>query len=52
MDVLLGNVESQHRDAAQLNTQANGIAERWVESCRRDLLDHNASFIYIEVLPE
>src|SRR5215469_5425284 len=39
-DVLLGNVESQHRHAAQLNTHANGIAERWVGSCRRDLLDH------------
>jgi putative transposase len=41
MDVLLGNVESQHRHAAQLNTHANGVAERWVESCRRDLLDHS-----------
>jgi hypothetical protein len=30
MDVLLGNVESQHHHAAQLNTHANGIAERWV----------------------
>jgi hypothetical protein len=39
-DVLLGNVESQHRYAAQLNTHANGVAERWVGSCRRDLLDH------------
>ena len=38
--MLLGNVESQHRHAAQLNTHANGIAERWVGSCRRDLLDH------------
>ena len=38
-DVLLGNVESQHRHAAQLNTHANGIAERWVGSCRRDLLN-------------
>jgi hypothetical protein len=38
--LLLGNVESQHRHAAQLNTHANGIAERWVGSCRRDLLDH------------
>jgi putative transposase len=39
-DVLLGNVEFQHRHAAQLNTHANGIAERWVGSCRGDLLDH------------
>jgi putative transposase len=38
--VLLGNVEFQHRHAAQLNTHANGVAERWVGSCRRDLLDH------------
>ena len=30
MDVLLGNVEPQHRDAAQLNTSANAYAERWV----------------------
>jgi len=29
-DVLLGNVEFQHRHAAQLNTHANGVAERWV----------------------
>ncbi len=39
-DVLLGNVEFQHRRAAQLNTHANGVAERWIESCRQDLLDH------------
>ena len=39
-DVLHGNVESQPRHAAQLNTHANGVAERWVGSCRRDLLDH------------
>src|SRR5215472_16936225 len=39
-DVLLGNVESQHRHAARLNTHANGVAERWIESCRRELLDH------------
>jgi transposase InsO family protein len=38
--VLLGNVEFQHRHAAQLKTHANGVAERWVGSCRRDLLDH------------
>ncbi len=38
--MLLGNVEFQHRHAAQLNTHANGVAERWVGSCRRDLLDH------------
>ena len=39
-DVLLGNVEFQHCHAAQLNTHANGSAERWVGNCRRDLLDH------------
>jgi len=39
-DVLLGNVESQHRHAAQLSTHANAVAERWIESCRRELLDH------------
>ena len=39
-DVLLGNVESQRRHAAHLHTHANGVAERWVGSCRRDLLDH------------
>ena len=39
-DVLFGNVESQRRHAAHLNTHANGVAERWIESCRRDLLDH------------
>jgi len=39
-DVLLGNVESQHRHAAQFDTYANGVAERWIESCRRELLDH------------
>ena len=38
--MLFGNVESQHRHAAQLNTHANGVAEHWVESCRSDLLDH------------
>ena len=30
----------QHRHAAQLKTHANDVAERWVGSCRRDLLDH------------
>ena len=39
-DVLLGNVESQHRHAAQLSSHANAVAERWIESCRRELLDH------------
>jgi len=39
MDALLGNVEFQHHHAAQLNTHANGVAERWVESCRGDLCD-------------
>ena len=31
-DVLLGNVEFQHRHAAQLNTHANAYAERWARS--------------------
>ena len=37
-DVLLGNVEFQHRHAAQLNTYANAYAERWVRSVREECL--------------
>jgi hypothetical protein len=40
MDVLLGNVESQHPDTAQLNTQANPYIERLIGSIRRGCLDH------------
>jgi putative transposase len=39
MDVLLGNVESQHRHAAQLNTHANAFCERLIGSVRRECLD-------------
>ena len=39
-DVLLGNVEFQHRHAAQLNTHANPFVERLVGSIRRECLDH------------
>jgi len=37
-DVLLGNVEFQHRLAAQLNTHANSYAERWVRSVKEECL--------------
>jgi hypothetical protein len=37
--VLLGNVEFQHRHAAQLNTHANAYCERLVGSIRREYLD-------------
>jgi hypothetical protein len=40
MDVLLGNVEFQHRHAAQLNTHANAYLERLIGSIRRECLDH------------
>jgi hypothetical protein len=39
-DVLLGNVEFQHRYAAQLNTRANAYVERFIGSVRRECLDH------------
>ena len=38
-DVLLGNVESQHRYAAQLNTHANAYCERLIGTMRRECLD-------------
>jgi len=38
--VLLGNVESQHRHAAQLNTHANAYVGRLIGSIRRECLDH------------
>ena len=36
--MLLGNVEPQHRHAAQLHTHANAYAERWVRSVREECL--------------
>ena len=39
-DVLLANVESQHRHAAQLNTHAHPFVERLIGSVRREYLDH------------
>ncbi len=38
-DVLLGNVEFQHRHASQLNTYANAYLERLIGSIRRECLD-------------
>jgi putative transposase len=38
MDVLLGNVEFQHRHAAQLNTHANGCVERFIRTLKEQLL--------------
>jgi len=38
--VLLGNVDPQHRHAAQLHTHANPYVERLVGSIRRECLDH------------
>jgi hypothetical protein len=35
MDALLGNVEFQHRHAAQLNTHANPYVERLIGTIRR-----------------
>ncbi len=40
MDVLLANVESQHRHAAQLNTHARPFVERLIGTVRREYLDH------------
>ena len=42
-DVLLGNVESQRRHAAQLNTHANTYVERLIGSLRRECLDYITS---------
>ena len=39
-DVLLGNVEWQHRHAAQLNTHANAYCERLIGTIRRECLDY------------
>jgi len=39
-DVLLANVESQHRHAAQLNTHAHPFVERLIGTIRREYLDH------------
>jgi hypothetical protein len=38
-DVLLGNVDSQHRHAAQLNTDAHPFVERLIGTVRREYLD-------------
>src|SRR6476660_6584537 len=37
--VLLANVESQHRHAAQLNTHAHPFVERLIGTIRREYLD-------------
>jgi hypothetical protein len=37
--VLLANVESQHRHAAQLNTHAHPFVERLIGTVRRECLD-------------
>ena len=38
-DVLLGNVESRHRHAAQLNTHAHPFVDRLIGTLRRECLD-------------
>jgi hypothetical protein len=38
-DGLLGNVDSQRRDAAHLNAQANAYCERLIGTVRRECLD-------------
>jgi len=38
-DVLLANVESQHRHGAQLNTHAHPFVERLIGTIRREFLD-------------
>src|SRR5271165_771767 len=37
---LVKNIGSQPTCTAFRSPWQNGVAERWVESCRRDLLDH------------
>jgi putative transposase len=40
MDALLGRVSAHRTHAVQSTTLSNGTAERWVGSCRREILDH------------
>ena len=40
MDALLGTVYAHRTHAVQSTTLSNGTAERWVGSCRREILDH------------
>jgi hypothetical protein len=40
MDALLGRVYAHRTHAVQSTTLSNGTAERWVGSCRREILDH------------
>src|SRR4030095_5818228 len=40
MDALLGRVYAHRTHAVQSTTLSNEIAERWVGSCRREILDH------------
>jgi|SRR6516225_1756437 hypothetical protein len=40
MDALLGRVYAHRTHAVQSTMLSNGIAERWVGICRREILDH------------